>query len=87
MVLIQIGINTVFYYGPEIIQSAGIGNPLLLNLAIGAWNFLTSLIALAFVDKLGRRPLLITGVLTMGISLFGLGIAFHLGMPELYGPP
>jgi MFS family permease len=79
------GINTVFYYGPEIIQAAGIRNPLLLNLAIGTWNFFTSLFALAFVDKIGRRPLLIFGVTTMGISLFGLGIALHVPLSELYG--
>jgi MFS family permease len=44
--------------------------------AIGAVNVLATLIAIAFIDKLGRRPLLLAGLAGMGASLVAVGLAF-----------
>src|SRR6185369_6293966 len=44
--------------------------------AIGAVNVLATLIAVFFVDKLGRKPLLIAGLIGMAVSLTTVGFAF-----------
>jgi len=67
------------YYGPLIISQAGDyfrNNQNLLNIAIGAWNFLTTIIAVALVDRLGRRPLMICGTAVMSVALLVLGIIY-----------
>lgn len=73
------GINTIIYYGPTIFQMTGLqqeGGAILATLVIGIVNVLFTIIALALIDKWGRRPLLILGLSTMFISLAALGIAF-----------
>ena len=44
--------------------------------AIGAVNVLSTFIAIAFIDGLGRRPLLIAGLIGMALSLAVVGFAF-----------
>jgi MFS transporter, SP family, galactose:H+ symporter len=38
---------------------------------------LATFIAIAFIDRLGRRPLLITGLIGMALSLAAVGLAFQ----------
>ena len=45
--------------------------------AIGGVNVLSTFIAIAFIDHLGRRPLLIAGLVGMGLSLAAVGFAFR----------
>jgi MFS family permease len=45
--------------------------------AIGAVNVFSTFIATAFIDRLGRRPLLIAGLIGMGLSLAAVGLAFE----------
>ena len=45
--------------------------------AIGGVNVLATLIAIAFIDNEGRRKLLLTGLVGMGVSLIVVGIAFR----------
>ena len=40
------------------------------------------LIAIAFIDRLGRRKLLLTGLIGMGISLVVVGTAFRFIVPR-----
>ena len=51
--------------------------------AIGAVNVLATFIAIAFIDKLGRRPLLLAGLIGMGLSLAAVGIAMRADMPGI----
>ncbi|MEO8752930.1 MAG: sugar porter family MFS transporter [Casimicrobiaceae bacterium] len=74
------GINAIIYYSDRIFQAAGFATPLAqaqaTTWAIGAVNVLSTLIAIAFIDRLGRRPLLLAGLLGMGVSLAVVGAAF-----------
>ncbi len=78
------GINAIIYYGPRIFESAGFGvaDSLDSQVIIGVINVLFTLIALWKIDKFGRRPLLITGVSGMLISLVCIGFFFASGMSE-----
>jgi MFS transporter, SP family, galactose:H+ symporter len=73
------GINTVIYYGPRIFQMAGVaGNEasILATAIVGTVNVLLTLVAIFFVDRLGRKPLLYAGVSTMCLALATLAFAF-----------
>ena len=74
------GINAIIYYSDRIFEAAGYSTPLAqaqaTTWAIGAVNVLATLIAIAFIDRLGRRPLLLAGLTGMGASLAVVGAAF-----------
>jgi sugar porter (SP) family MFS transporter len=75
------GINTVIYYAPTIIEGAGIHSnavSILGTTGIGFINFLFTIIGMHFVDRAGRRPLLLISLLGMAIALAGLALAFQL---------
>jgi sugar porter (SP) family MFS transporter len=75
------GINAVIYYSDSIFAAAGYTTPqaqtMATTWAIGAVNVLATLIAIAFIDKLGRRPLLLAGLAGMCASLLVVCVAFH----------
>jgi SP family arabinose:H+ symporter-like MFS transporter len=75
------GINAVIYYGPRILSDAGINitNALLGQIIFGIANFLFTIIAIWKVDKMGRRPLYITGSLGATVCLAFTGICFYTG--------
>jgi sugar porter (SP) family MFS transporter len=80
------GINTVIYYGPQIFQMAGIASDtasILAQTLVGTVNVLLTLVAIFFVDRLGRKPLLYIGLTGMFFALATLGIAF--AQPHLSG--
>ena len=80
------GINTVIYYAPTIFQFAGFksaSSAILATVGVGIINMLMTIVAMQLLDKVGRRPLLLTGIAGMVLSLGGLGFAFHL--PHLSG--
>jgi sugar porter (SP) family MFS transporter len=82
------GINVIFNYAEEIYRSAGYGvSDVLFNIVItGTVNLIFTLIALTFVDKVGRRPLMLLGCAGVGISHFLIGLAYKLhlgGLPVL----
>jgi MFS transporter, SP family, galactose:H+ symporter len=74
------GINAIIYYSDNIFSAAGFTTPeaqtAATTWAIGAVNVLATFIAIAFIDRLGRRPLLIAGLVGMGLSLAAVGFAF-----------
>jgi SP family galactose:H+ symporter-like MFS transporter len=75
------GINTVIYYAPTIIQTAGIpsaSGAILATAGIGLVNVVMTLVSMWLIDRVGRRPLLLTGIAGMAVSLGVLGLAFHL---------
>ncbi len=74
------GINTVIYYAPTIFQFAGFksaSSAILATLGVGAVNVIMTAVALMLLDKIGRRPLLLTGMAGMTLSLAVLGFAFQ----------
>lgn len=73
-----VGINVVFYYGSELWQAAGFdeSQSLLINVLTGTTNIVSTFIAIALVDKIGRKPLLLVGSLGMFISLAALTFIF-----------
>lgn len=79
------GINVIFNYAQEIYQRAGYGvNDILFNIVItGSVNLVFTLVALALVDRFGRRPLMLFGCAGIGISHFLIGLAYRLGLTGL----
>jgi SP family xylose:H+ symportor-like MFS transporter len=82
------GINVIFNYAEEVYRSAGYGvNDILFNIVItGAINLIFTLVALRFVDRVGRRPLMLVGCAGVGLSHLLIGFAYRLGfagMPVL----
>ncbi|MDP7592661.1 MAG: sugar porter family MFS transporter [Litorilituus sp.] len=73
-----VGINVVFYYGSELWQAAGFdeSQSLFINVIAGTTNIVSTFIAIALVDKLGRKPLLLVGSIGMFISLASLTYIF-----------
>ena len=75
------GINAIIYYSDSIFAAAGFTTPAAQTAAttwaIGAVNVLSTFIAIAFIDRLGRRPLLIAGLIGMGLSLMAVGFTFQ----------
>lgn len=75
------GINTVIYYAPQIFQLAGYEKTetaLLATILVGSINVFFTFVALWLIDRLGRRALLVLGLIGMALSLFWLGISFAL---------
>lgn len=72
------GINAIIYYAPRIFESAGMGtnSSLLSSVAIGAVNFLFTLLALNLIDRFGRRKLMLVGTLGLIISLALVALFF-----------
>ncbi len=73
-----VGINVVFYYGAELWQAAGFAESesLFINVLAGTTNIVSTFIAIALIDKIGRKPLLMIGSIGMAISLGMLTLIF-----------
>jgi sugar porter (SP) family MFS transporter len=74
------GINAIIYYANEIFAEAGFTTAeeqaKATLYAVGATNMLATLVAVAWVDRFGRRPLLFTGLVGMAVSLAAVGMSF-----------
>ncbi|EPS69995.1 sugar transport protein [Genlisea aurea] len=71
------GIDSVVLYSPDIFGKAGITNnssKLIVTMAVGFTKTVFILVATFFLDKIGRRPLLLSSVAGMILSLMGLGL-------------
>ena len=71
-----VGINAVLYYAPRIFGDMGMDNPMVQTVIMGIVNILFTLVAVFTVEKWGRKPLLITGSIGMGIGAFGVALTF-----------
>lgn len=80
------GINAIIYYGPNIFQSAGLdsSNALMFQVIIGSVNFLSTIIAIAYADKYGRKFLLKTGLTGIIVSLALCGLLFYTNHTQGY---
>ena len=79
------GINAIFYYLPTIfIQAGGGTNAAFWQAAlVGVVNLAMTFVAILFVDRLGRKPLLVIGATGMAVSLLACSWAFHASNYQL----
>ncbi|CAF4175443.1 unnamed protein product, partial [Rotaria sordida] len=71
------GMNSIMYYAPSIFKQAGLSDQRASLLATGingCVNVLATIPAILFLDKWGRRPILILGAILMSLSMFTMGI-------------
>lgn len=73
------GINAVFFYAPMIFEQAGIGTDasFVQAILVGLVNLVFTILAILFIDKLGRKPLLSFGVAGIMITMFSLANEFN----------
>ncbi|NID16428.1 sugar porter family MFS transporter [Luteibacter yeojuensis] len=76
------GINVVMYYAPRIFKEMGYDThaQMWFTAIVGVTNMLATLIALAFVDRLGRKPILYAGFAMMVVGLGSVGTMMGLGI-------
>lgn len=82
-----VGINVVFYYGAVLWQAAGFGESqaLFINLISGIVNIASTFVAIAYIDRSGRKPLLLLGSTGMAVALTVLSIVFGMAGTDSQG--
>jgi MFS transporter, SP family, galactose:H+ symporter len=71
------GINTFLQYAPSLLKMAGVSSnasAMVGSFGIASVNFVCTIIALFFVDRVGRRPLLLVGVGGVFLAEAALGV-------------
>jgi SP family sugar:H+ symporter-like MFS transporter len=83
-----VGINVIFYYSSELWQSVGFSesDSMITSVITSIVNIVSTLVAIALVDKVGRKPLLLFGSIGMFITLGALAINFGTA-PVVDGEP
>ncbi|KUI23287.1 MFS transporter [Mycobacterium sp. GA-1285] len=87
-----VGINVIFYYSNVLWEAVGFGEgqAFLITVITSITNIVTTLIAIALIDKVGRKPLLLVGSTGMAITLGTMAVIFGTapvvdGQPSLDG--
>ncbi len=89
-----VGINVIFYYGTTLWRVVGFTESHALEIAVitGVVNIVTTLIAIRYVDRWGRKPLLLIGSIGMTLTLAAMAVVFTMagvnpetGQPMLSG--
>ncbi|MBR1575621.1 MAG: D-xylose transporter XylE [Bacteroidales bacterium] len=78
-----IGINAVLYFAPRIFESMGVSNNMLFTVIMGVINISFTLVAVFTVEKLGRKPLLISGSLGMAAGALGVALSNVVTLPAI----
>ena len=81
------GIDAVIYYAPKIFLWSGYksaSSAFLASVIVAITNFLFTIIALLYVDKFGRKPLLLFGLIGMTISFLLAGYALQSGSTRIH---
>lgn len=73
------GINAVFFFSTTIFELSGVGRDAAFAQAVlvGLINVVFTIVAMALIDRLGRRPLLIGGLAGVTLSLAVAGYGFY----------
>jgi MFS family permease len=73
------GINAVFFYAPMIFEQTGLGTDasFMQAILVGITNVVFTLIAIALIDKIGRKSLLVAGVSGIIVCMFSLAYQFN----------
>jgi len=84
-----VGINVIFYYGATLWRIIGFteADALKITMITGITNIVTTLIAIATVDKFGRKPLLLIGSIGMAVSLGTMAVLFGTATVDASGNP
>lgn len=85
-----VGINTIIYFAPTTLTKVGFGEAgaIYANLVIGSLNVAATVLAVRLVDRLGRKPLLLAGLVGMVTSLTVLGLSnLLMAEPDSAGDP
>lgn len=84
-----VGINVIFYYSSVLWQAVGFSEKDSLSITVitSVTNIVTTLVAIAFVDKIGRKPLLILGSIGMTLTLGTLAAIFGNASLDAAGNP
>ena len=84
-----VGINIIFYYSSVLWRAVGFseGDALAITVLGGAINIITTLVAIAYVDKFGRKPLLIIGSIGMVLMLGAMAVIFGTAPVGADGQP
>jgi SP family arabinose:H+ symporter-like MFS transporter len=79
-----VGINCVFFYAPMIFEQSGIGTDasFIQAILVGLINVVFTIVAMALIDKLGRKPLLVIGVSGIALSMFILAYSFNYTLTD-----
>jgi sugar porter (SP) family MFS transporter len=87
-----VGINVIFYYSNVLWEAVGFGESqaFIITVITSITNILTTLIAIALIDKIGRKPLLLIGSAGMAVTLGTMAVIFGTapivdGQPNLQG--
>ncbi|MFI9076268.1 sugar porter family MFS transporter [Streptomyces sioyaensis] len=74
------GVNAVVYFAPKILASTGLGTgaSITATIAVGVISVVATAVGMSLIDRVGRRPMLLTGLAGMTVSLALLGASFHL---------
>jgi SP family sugar:H+ symporter-like MFS transporter len=91
-----VGINVIFYYSTTLWKAVGFHekDSLTISVATSITNILVTLVAIALVDRIGRRPILLAGSIGMAVSLAAMAVAFasargtgsEISLPGAWGP-
>jgi sugar porter (SP) family MFS transporter len=91
-----VGINVIFYYSTTLWKAVGFQekDSLTISVATSITNILVTLVAIALVDRIGRRPILLAGSIGMAVSLGAMALAFasakgtgsDISLPGAWGP-
>jgi SP family sugar:H+ symporter-like MFS transporter len=91
-----VGINVIFYYSTTLWKAVGFQekDSLTISVATSVTNILVTLVAIALVDRIGRRPILLAGSVGMAVSLGAMALAFasatgsgeQISLPGAWGP-
>lgn len=82
------GINSIMYYGTEILKTSGLSTEAALigNIANGLISLLAMCAGIRMMDRVGRRPMIITGLVGVTVTLSLIGIASNVLHGVAYFP-
>ena len=80
-----VGINVIFYYSTSLWNSVGMTNSALISVVTSITNVLVTLVAIFLVDRVGRKPILLTGSVMMTVSLGAMALAFSFATVDAQG--
>ncbi|MCF0176838.1 MAG: D-xylose transporter XylE [Bacteroidales bacterium] len=78
-----IGINAVLYFAPRIFESMGMGDPMMYTVFMGIINISFTILAIVTVERLGRKPLLISGSILMAVGALGVALSNMTEVPSI----
>jgi len=81
------GINTIIYYGSliflEHVPQQNASTALWANVIVGAINFVATIVGMSLIDRVGRKPLLMSAFTGMALSLVGVSAAIRFQVPAI----